>query len=625
MSEQGKPATAEIAQQTCDFCKSVVESGNFCLKCARPLKPEWKRDQEEEEELDQYEKELRGVEKKQDDFALKYSDMQRDLQQNQNTFSRFFLFRDLRQTMVRGLRKITVPKGWKATVYDNRGDVIDELKPGTHSITKSGANQGVLSALFNVYQESHLSVFMHNANEFQVTFIVPEYDPKNPKHQYEKSEIKRLIESLGHGERPVYTDLNVCNITSADGFLGGVSVSMVMQIENPGQLLMSLIETPEGQGRNSLRFVDLFREPWYYFKTFFGFDENGEIGDDGYKYVDEFNQQKLWEFVRNEFVQVMRTAIINETASEMALSRDVNTRLKKEISSGLDTTFERFGLAVKDVTAFSFLCPDYDIVRNRKRKIALKEEELDNEQTKARLRNEYRSIEQAESLHSNQTIHTIETEKLKSSEELNRLKLEEEGKRKEIEDKNRSFAAERERLEKTREKTHQLEQDSRDQQHRRLQEKADEQDKLAKAEQWLQLKNKALDAEMQRRNQMANADLDRRMQYMRMIAETGLSSDSILAAQLMDRPELADAYAKAVQSRGLEERLLLQKEFESKLLSINTTDKQQVQRLLEVGIQQIGNVMAESQRKQRPNIVATPGSVYQLNQSNESTDQNSKS
>jgi len=133
-----------------------------------------------------------------------------------------------------------------------------------------------------------------------------------------------------------------------------------------------------------------------------------------------------------------------------------------------------------------------------------------------------------------------------------------------------------------------------------------------KTKKYLELKKLQEDALIEQKLKLLSAQNANRIAYVQAIAASGLQSDSILALQMADNPQLAEAYAAAVRARSYEDRLTLQKEFEQKLLTINTTDRAQVHALLTAGINQIGNVMSEAQRKQRPQVVVAGAKVYDV-------------
>jgi len=158
-----------------------------------------------------------------------------------------------------------------------------------------------------------------------------------------------------------------------------------------------------------------------------------------------------------------------------------------------------------------------------------------------------------------------------------------------------------------------------EEQHEREQEQARTRLLVGKAKMMLEVKkqameleNQAEEAKLQRHNKALAAQHERRLSFLRAIAEVGLPPDSILALQLSDRPELAAAYAEAVRARSYEDRIQLQREFEDKLIRINTSEREQVNTLLRAGIEQIGRVMVEAQRKQRPTVVAAGNAVYEV-------------
>jgi len=118
------------------------------------------------------------------------------------------------------------------------------------------------------------------------------------------------------------------------------------------------------------------------------------------------------------------------------------------------------------------------------------------------------------------------------------------------------------------------------------------------------------------RNMMLDGDNQREIAQARAFSEMGLSSETILAMQLKNNPELAQAYIEAVKSRSAEEKLKLHEYFEERLLNANSQDKANVQKLLEVGIEQLGKVMTASQKAKRIQIANPNQTGYANKDSN---------
>lgn len=544
---------------------------------------------------------VESIQKTQQDetvFLARYLKMYKDLDLENNVLARFRTFHNLKGTFWPGLKRLSVSKGWKAIVYNMQGGLETELSDGIYTASHTTLSADPLAAFLDSFRGTHLCIFMCRSQDFPLTFMVPEM------------------------EGP-YEDLSNCNIRSSEGFVGGAYLTTVMRIEDPARLLTTLgnLGTREHPGVDEQglwrRFMD----------SLFAKSKEEDT-------TNNFTAKDLWESIRSEFVMTIGSAIANESLDQMRNSLEVRNRVLDAIGTSMSGTLERFGVKLAQVTSFRFLSPGHDMVLQRKAELAEKVAGLEAKAHEARLEAQGRDIEEGTEIDKLDTQRNLQKARLTTQGDVQRIELTEAettelrrlqmlGTTASAADRNRTEELERRKLMHASYLQHLREQDALKQNHER--EQKDEGFKLdmthdkakldlgyEKTKKYLELKKLQDDALLDQKLRVMSAQNANRIAYAQAIAAAQLPSDSILALQLADHPELADAYAKAVQAKSFEDRLQLQKEFEGKLTAINTTDRAQVHALLAAGINQIGNVMSEAQKKQRAQLVVTGTKAYEV-------------
>jgi hypothetical protein len=273
-------------------------------------------------------------------------------------------------------------------------------------------------------------------------------------------------------------------------------------------------------------------------------------------------------------------------------------------------------LKLVEVTSFRFLSPEYDMVLQKESAMALEQAELQSNKTAAQIRAEKRTITEQDMIGATGSDSRIKKAELATEHDLRRTEIaEQEATRLRLAAQHGAVKEAMGQVQAA-EAARSREMEAVKLQHTREQHLLNEQTRnralMEKARMMLELKNLAADAQLERENKRLAAQGERRVQYLKAIADAGLSSDSILAIQLAENPHLANAYAAAVKAKSVEEKLELQKEFEEKLLQIATSDRKQVNDLLTEGIKQIGHVMGEAQKKQRPSVIVSAREKYEV-------------
>lgn len=567
----------------CPNCGNMTYAQTHCIHCGAALRgSEGGRDARcVQAETD--------ISQAQGGFEEHYRAVRASLCLEEKKFLRFLAFKHPKVAVPQWLPRLNVPRGWKATIYSQTGKVERELEQGVYSAAKIGGEVSPLAAVVHSARGSHLSIFLYQVAEFPISFMVPEKDPP-------------------------YHTLAGCGIRCAEGFSGGALVNMVLRIQDPAHLLFALRNLDSGAKPASLSQVLL--APFAFMDTLFAPPAGTADAD---TLIAEFAADSLWNRLRGEFVHDIGLLMRNESALEMRDSPQVQNRILEGLSKAMTAALQRYGVELREVTSFQFLSPDHDSILCQQVVAAQVAAQMRSEKPAAELRKEERDVTEMDLVDAAEASRGIERARIEAAEEIARRRLAEEettnlrkaaadGAVSEIVDRNKAASSARA-----------LRLRAAEEQHEREQEQARTRLLVGKAKMMLEVKkqameleNQAEEAKLQRHNKALAAQHERRLSFLRAIAEVGLPPDSILALQLSDRPELAAAYAEAVRARSYEDRIQLQREFEDKLIRINTSEREQVNTLLRAGIEQIGRVMVEAQRKQRPTVVAAGNAVYEV-------------
>lgn len=566
----------------CPSCKAITYNGAQCHNCGAPLiRDDTTQDLKRWDAESDFNKEVEGK------FESYYGAQAQNCAYSlyKLKLGEFMRFERLHGARFAGLRKLGVPKNWKALVYSTNGALEREFGPGLYNISKERASDDVFAGFIESYKRNSVNIFRVPSVQIPVTFMLPG------------------CKLLANGEFQC-ENLSSSSIRSAEGYMGGASVEMIVHVEDAPSLLRTVVDLKDEPDKGANIVLAALSAPFNILGSLISPGGGKKSKDFAHEPV---NGWVLWEKVRNEFIQAIQAVVLTEAVREMYSAVEVRERIHQKIQDTMAVTMRRYGLVIDRVVSFRFMCPQYDMILQNEANVAQEEAEMETEERRAELRSRAREIAERDAADAAAADEKIRKAQIEAEKEVLVSEERAGGEKDKARDERLAAEQERERAMDAARQDHDRAQDALGQDHRRVQLEANERlDISLKKEKWLaalEIREKALDGENRRQ-----------IQLLQTIAEAGLPADSILALQLREHPELAGAYSDAVRARSYEERIQMQKEFENKLLTIGMSDKKYVHEFLKEGINQIGRVMTANQNRNRAQIVAAGGMVHSLGQ-----------
>ena len=295
---------------------------------------------------------------------------------------------------------------------------------------------------------------------------------------------------------------------------------------------------------------------------------------------------EFYRQIRMEFAAAIIEAIRNDTADQLYNTVELRERIADDIQRVMSQSFEMYGLKIERVSAFRFICPQYEEVLKRRGDIALDREQLADRKKEMEVGHEQRRMAVEEA----RDVSTVETElqtQLASDDALlERHKLKEARETERDRDLLRAEQLQRQLALDAEAHRARLEMEEQQQElemrkeRRRLELQAE---KMQMALGWQQ---QAL--EMQ--NQQHDALLERRIKMLEEYAK--LPKESILTIALAENPQLAAAYAASVQAQSQQEQLQMQEKFRTELSQAYAGNNAEFSRLLQEAVKQWGQYQA---------------------------------
>jgi hypothetical protein len=579
-----------VEKITCPVCGAETFKTEFCTNCGNQMSLNGKekvltqlRRQNEQTDFEIIEKMFESKYKQ--IVEASYNGLM------QTYLGRFAMYLDQKgKGRFSGLKQLIVPRNSKAVVFSEYGAVDKVFYTGTYDISSSSKDTNELKNFIRKNKRDRIFICITRDESIQVSLTIPSMKVDND------------------GKSHIPMNLASSNIRSVEGYVGGVTMDVLFSINNPFAILDTYehIAFHESTGESfvqhqSVRMRELLALPFRklseamssinYFSSFFNRHE--------YKLeMPSLTMIDFWNLMQAEFIQAIQTTVLNETAVDMYSMIDVRKRIEVSIKSMMEATFNRFGMTLERINSFRFLCPQYESIIQGEANIAQEESELQTEIRKSDLRQEKRKLSKNDAFNISDVNQDITEKNITSERDVRVLK---ENSRADIEEAEDDRVANRQNRE--------LNMKGQQNDFRREQLAADEQLQI-------EMQTMKMRKMIELRNMMLDGDNQREIAQARAFSEMGLSSETILAMQLKNNPELAQAYIEAVKSRSAEEKLKLHEYFEERLLNANSQDKANVQKLLEVGIEQLGKVMTASQKAKRIQIANPNQTGYANKDSN---------
>lgn len=579
-----------VEKITCPVCGAETFKTEFCTNCGNQMSLNGKekvltqlRRQNEQTDFEIIEKMFESKYKQ--IVEASYNGLM------QTYLGRFAMYLDQKgKGRFSGLKQLIVPRNSKAVVFSEYGAVDKVFYTGTYDISSSSKDTNELKNFIRKNKRDRIFICITRDESIQVSLTVP----------------SMKVNTDGKSYKPM--NLASSNIRSVEGYIGGVTMDVLFTINNPFAILDAYehiaFHGSTGESfvqQQSVRMRELLSLPFRklseamssikYFSSFFNSHE--------YKLeMPSLTMIDFWDLMQAEFIQAIQTTVLNETAVDMYSMIDVRKRIEISIKGMMEATFNRFGMTLERINSFRFLCPQYESIIQGEANVAQEESELQTEIRKSDLRQEKRKLSKEDAFNISDVNQDITEKNITSERDVRVLK---ENSRADIEEAEDDRVANRQNRE--------LNMKGQQNDFRREQLAADEQLQI-------EMQTMKMRKMIELRNMMLDGDNQREIAQARAFSEMGLSSETILAMQLKNNPELAQAYIEAVKSRSAEEKLKLHEYFEERLLNANSQDKANVQKLLEVGIEQLGRVMTASQKAKRIQIANPNQTGYANKDSN---------
>lgn len=506
------------------------------------------------------------------------------------------------------------------------------LQPGQYDASQLALGGAVKPSLGAATETRPVFLCTVSQRPIVTTFFLPDYDALKDE--------SGDIPVPGEGKWDVEGAVRQLSLRTADNLLGGASAQVVLRCTNPAQLLDMFIHrklsefSVEERGRLGLlsdeeqaHLPDEQRTAWGIPKKKPPQRQEGLFGkyiglpikalwQTVFGYIPESSQfpqtvsismLDFYRQIRMEFAAAIIEAIRNDTADQLYNTVELRERIADDIQRVMSQSFEMYGLKIERVSAFRFICPQYEEVLKRRGDIALDREQLTDRKKEMEVGREQRRMAVEEA----RDVSAVETEmqtQLASDEALlERHKLKEA--RETEHDRDLLRAEQLQRQLALDAETHRARLEMEEQQHelemrkerRRLELQAE---KMRMA---LGFQQQAL--EMQ--NQQQDVLLERRMKMLEQYAR--LPKESILTIALAENPQLAAAYAASVQAQSQQEQLQMQEKFRTELSQAYAGNNAQFSRLLQEAVKQWGQYQAAKvQEKGRAQQVINVGAQGNL-------------
>jgi hypothetical protein len=517
--------------------------------------------------------------------------------------ARMTVFKSLPSGFFPGLKLVVVPPGKQAVVCaDVREPIV--LGPGAHSVARTGGPAGPLQGLLASIRGGFLTVCEIDATPFFASFVLPDLPTLKEYRLFDDHDRMQLQKGPeGYDPRVSFkAAFSSQNLRTADDLLGGAELQLRLRCVDPLRLQTNLVLAHEdfrSHEREEWSEAQKTERTWMLRRVLDGVSGwwarvrgNREAQENEELPSFAFNLHHVYSRLRAELEMAVRAAILNERVEELYNTVEVRDRVKRDVATAMAHSLDLYGIVIEDVVAFQFNCPDYEALRVQRGQTVIERGELDEQRGRRDLESERRKL----------TREDV-TEAMSHEAQVERHGIVEEAATTETRDKAAADEEERLRARRAQEKEFERTQVASDaRQHLQLTDERERQAQLRSTD-----KVKAL---LELQNQQQDAAMRRQIEWARTVADLGLTTESLLAVMLQNKPELAGVLIEMKKAAGLQQMLAMKDKFEGQFVQVLGQDRQQIGRLMDEAVRQFGTVMAKRAEAARPQII--PGGYLQV-------------
>lgn len=314
------------------------------------------------------------------------------------------------------LRNLVVQTGWRAVV--NGGSFSASLEPGSYNLSMRGAQSRGLQAIMarlSADRLSYLSV-CQVPQQLLVPFVLPDPAALSEKAQGQDGGGTKFI--TPEAVQPV---LRTLNLATADAYVGAVTTELQLAVTDPVKFQLALLAGDRELERSAQEahksVTDRFTLRQRVKAALWGKAGEAQRLPVSYTGLD------LLARVRQEFAQVVRGAIADIPIDVLYTSAHQREQVADTVKKGMFDTLSVLGVAVEQLSAFTFYSPDYDRVLDHEQRVKLDRilrQREDEEAELAQMRRKKAAEEVKERLQSTASVQ-IEEVKTNGEVELTRI------------------------------------------------------------------------------------------------------------------------------------------------------------------------------------------------------------
>ena len=495
----------------------------------------------------------------------------------------------LRDGSLPGIKKLSVRQETATLLVLPSGE-FQALPTGDHDVSELGVGGGLEASLLATNAAAKVFFCTVSKRPIVVDLVLPDGVSCGHEESVEAStspdeeEEENVLAKIG--ERA----LKSLSLRTADNMFGGVTMQMILRCTEPSQLIsmlaMAKFEDLIGRKDKEQRFFGdtqasnqggVLNAMKYPGRLISHILAGGGTEPDSRRPLEfDLMFSDLYKAIRLELTSAIIESVRNEIVHRIYDEVEVRERVAGDIKRIMSTSMKMYGLEIERVSAFRFICPEFEDLLRQRGEDALDRERLQDDQDRLEIGQQRRKMAADDAV----DVSNVKAETAKS------FRSDKEGVLRHAIDERR---ATREAAGKLLAESQQRKMDRhaalRD--HSRSQEAADEELAISlrrkKLQMLLDLQNDMQDRESRRRITERSAEVDNRLRLVDAYGKLpeDMSADSILAATLVENPELASAFGGLAAAKGQTELLERERQFQDRLSQVYKEQSQPYQQVWE--------------------------------------------